>query len=78
MLNKVSTRDLNNFSVQINRLGRDDWTNHIAVNDEIMSQVPTGILYSNDEKAITDEVTGILKKVCTYSALLEVNYDIHA
>ena len=78
VLNKVMTRDLNNFSVTLNRVGRNDWTTNIQSNDEIMAQVPTGILFGGDEQAITQEVTGILKKVCTYSALLEINYDIHA
>ena len=78
VLNRVTTRDLNSFSVQINRIGRDDWTQNISSNDEIMSLVPTNILFGNNEQAITQEVTGILKKVCTYSALLEITYDIHA
>lgn len=78
VLNKVQTRDLNNFSVQITRLGRDDWTPTFSQNDEIMTMLPTEVLLSEDPKAVTESMTGILKKPCTYSALLQIEYDIHA
>ena len=78
VLSKVTTRDLNSFNVQITRIGREDWSTSVSSHDEIMSQIPTSVLFGGDEQAITQEVTGILKKVCTYSALLEIAYDIHA
>ena len=76
VLSKVSTRDLNNFSLQITRVGRDDWTNNIQQNDEIMSLVSSNVMAAG-EQAITDEVTGILKRNYTYSTRLEIQYDMH-
>lgn len=74
----MTTRDLNNFSVSLNRIGKNDWSTSVSSHDDIMSQIPTSVLFGGDEEAITREITGILKKTCTYSALLEINYDIHA
>ena len=76
VLSKVSTRDLNNFSLQITRVGRDDWTNNIQQNDEIMSLVSSNVMAAG-EQAITDEVSGILKRNYTYSTRLEIQYDMH-
>ena len=71
VLSKVQTRDLNQFSVQINRIGMDSW-------DTFMSSIPTDVLFDKDEEALETHVSKMFQKVCTYSALLEIAYDIHA
>ena len=43
VLNHVSSRDLNNFFVQIHRVNKGDWSN-ITTNDEIMSTIPHEVL----------------------------------
>lgn len=75
VLDKQSTRDLNNFSVQISRLGRDDWVSG-SNNDEVMQLVPHEIRRSNDAKQITDEVADIMRRPYTYSARIEIQYEM--
>ena len=75
VLDKQSTRDLNNFSVQISRLGRDDWVSG-SNNDEVMQLVPHEIRRSGDAKQITDEVADIMRRPYTYSARIEIQYEM--
>ncbi len=75
VLNKQSTRDLNNFSVQISRLGEDNWVNQKA-NDDIMQLVPRDIIRENDPKKIAAEIADIVKRPYTYSARIEIQYEM--
>ena len=75
VLDKQSTRDLNNFSVQISRLGRDDWVSG-SNNDEVMQLVPHEIRRLGDAKQITDEVADIMRRPYTYSARIEIQYEM--
>ena len=75
VLNKQSTRDLNNFSVQISRLGEDNWVNQKA-NDDIMQLVPRDIIRENDPKKLAAEIADIVKRPYTYSARIEIQYEM--
>lgn len=74
VLSRVSTRDLNNFNVQIHRVHTNDWGN-IKVTDEIMSAVPHDVIMRQDPKELTDAIAGICKRDYTFSARIEVQYE---
>ena len=80
VLQHVSTRDLNNFAVQISPIGRDDWSTNMQANDEMLSFIDTATLLNTGDEAGRDAaklaITGLLQKNCTYSALLEIQYDM--
>lgn len=76
VLSKVSSRDLNQFSVQIHRLGNKDWS-HVTAGDEIVRAVPHDVLISEDATQISQSVSGILKRPYSYSARLEIQYEVH-
>ena len=77
MLNKVSTRDLNNFSVQIHRLGNKDW-NNLTVNDEIVSAIPESILNTPDnEELINSHLQNLMKRQYSWTARLELQYEVN-
>ena len=77
VLNKVNTRDLNNFTVQLHRIGNKDWT-AINAHDEIMSAVPNDIIWSGDQEALTKHVGKIMATPYSFSARLELTYEVVA
>jgi hypothetical protein len=74
VLSKVSTRDLNNFTVQIHRIHKNDWSN-INTNDEIMSAIPHDIIMRADPAELTAAIQGICRRDYTFSARIEVEYE---
>lgn len=74
VLSKVSTRDLNNFNVQIHRIHKNDWSN-ISTNDEIMSALPHDVITRSDPQELTNAIQGIIKRDYTFSARIEVEYE---
>jgi len=74
VLNQVSSRDLNNFFVQIHRVNKGDWSN-ITTNDEIMSAIPHEVLLRSDPTELTDAINSICKRDYTFSARIEVEYE---
>lgn len=84
VLNKVSTRDLNQFSLQISRIKSDNW--ELANNDaEIMRAVPIEIMVQSKsdpsgkgKSILTNCIDEILTKPYSYTARLEVEYEIAA
>jgi len=77
VLNKVSTRDLNNFSVQIHRLGNRDWDN-LTANDEIVSAIPDAILNANDNQdLINTHLQKLMKRQYSWTARLELQYEVN-
>jgi len=76
VLSKVSTRDLNNFSVQIHRIGNKDW-NNITANDEIISTIPDNILNQNSEEAISAHIQNIMKRQYSFTARIEMQYEVN-
>jgi len=75
VLSKVSSRDLNNFSVQIHRIGNKEW-NDIKSNDELLSLIPDHIMDSEDQVKITTVVKGILKPQFSFTARMELQYEV--
>ena len=76
VLSKVSTRDLNNFSVQIHRIGNKDW-NTITANDEIISAIPDHIINLNSEEAIGTHIQAIMKRQYSFTARIEMQYEVN-
>lgn len=76
VLSKVSTRDLNNFTVQIHRVHKNDWSN-INANDEIMSAIPHDVIMRAEPNELTAAIQGICKRDYTFSARIEVQYECH-
>ena len=76
VLSKVSTRDLNNFSVQIHRIGNKDW-NTITANDEIISAIPDHIINLNSEEAIGTHIQTIMKRQYSFTARIEMQYEVN-
>ena len=75
VLSKVSTRDLNNFSVQIHRIGNKDW-NNITANDEITSTVPDHVI-SLGEEATSTYIQNVMKRQYSWTARLELQYEVN-
>jgi hypothetical protein len=77
VLNKVSTRDLNNFSVQIHRIGNKDW-NNITSNDELVSAIPNEVMSKPDnQEEIARHLAGLMKRQFSWTARLELQYEVH-
>ena len=76
VLSKVSSRDLNNFSVQIHRIGNKEW-NDIKANDELLSLIPDHIMDSGDQVQISAAVKGILKRQFSFTARMELQYEVN-
>jgi hypothetical protein len=74
VLNKVSTRDLNNFSVQIHRLGHKDWIG-CTNNDELLSHIPDNVHMSNIGADINAHLVGLQKRPYSYTVRIEVQYE---
>jgi hypothetical protein len=75
VLSKVSTRDMNDFSVQIHRLGNTEWAN-FKMTDELINTVPSDILYSGDEAKLSEAIKRVMKTNYSWSARLEVTYSV--
>lgn len=73
VLNKVSTRDLNNFAIQIHRLGHRDWVS-CSNNDEILSALPTGA-HGKTAEEITSHMQLVQRTPYSYNVRLEVQYE---
>lgn len=75
ILSKVSTRDLNQFSVQIHRLGNKDWS-HVTTGDDILRAVPREVLETGDQERISNSIKAVINHPCSYSCRLEVQYEV--
>ena len=80
VLNRVSTRDLNNFQVQLHRVGRTQWLSDVSSGDdhELLSAVPHQIIAGGDQSAISSSVQAVLDHPRSYMARLEVQYEVNA
>ena len=77
VLNKVNTRDLNNFTVQLHRIGNKEWT-ALNAHDEIMSAVPKEVIWSEDQDLLTKHVGLIMATPYSFSARIEMTYEVVA
>lgn len=80
VLNRVSTRDLNNFSVQLHRVGRSQWLTEAdsAEDHELMSAVPASVRISGDASQIGDSLSMVLQQPYSWMSRIEVQYEINA
>jgi len=76
VLNKVSSRDLNNFAIQIHRLGHRDWVS-CGHNDEITSALPMGGMIGKTSEEITAHMQMVQRTPYSYNVRLEVQYECH-
>lgn len=76
ILNRVSTRDMNDFNVQLHRLSGDEWGS-LKPTDEIFSQVPDEV-YLKGEQAVHQMLAHMSKQNYSFTARLEVKYEIAA
>lgn len=77
VLNRVNTRDLNNFTVQLHRIGNKEWT-ALNAHDEIMSAVPKEVFWKEDPELLTKHVGLIMETPYSFSARLELTYEVVA
>ena len=79
VLKNVSARDLNNFSLQIHRLGNKEWTDFTS-NSEIMSILPDEMSraeHNGDQADLSRSISHILAKPYDFSARIEVTYEVN-
>lgn len=77
VLSRVSTRDLNTFSVQLHRLGSDNWA-ELGDGAEFLQGMPQDISWNAEQKqaAETKWLELQMKKPCSYTATVEIEYEI--
>lgn len=80
VLNRVSTRDLNNFSVQLHRVGRTQWLTEAdsAQDNELLSALPHDVRATADAGAISDALNTVLQQPFSWMSRIEVQYEINA
>lgn len=74
ILNRVSTRDMNDFNVQLHRCNGEDWGN-LQATDELFSQIPDEV-YMKGEGAVHKMLSHMTKQNYSFTARLEVKYQI--
>ncbi len=75
VLSKVNQRNLNDFTMQIHRIGNKDWSS-FNFQDEIISAVPPKILATEDNAKINTAVSSILKMPYQLSARFEIVFEV--
>lgn len=77
VLSRVSTRDLNQFTIQLHRIGEPNWD---AVGDgtDLLSDFIPNPTWTNDQRIDAEAryMEMMLKKPCTYMSRLELEYEI--
>lgn len=80
VLSKVSTRDMNDFSVQLHRIGTNDWVDHSII-EEIHSAIPADVDLINqqnpDLKHRSQYISAALNKPYNWTARIRVKYEIN-
>lgn len=76
VLNKVSTRDLNSFSIQIARIGSDGWNSSASLMNELRRAMPEHEVSSKSEEEVQKYMTSLISKQSSYSARLELQYEL--
>lgn len=77
VLSKISTRDLNTFSVQLHRLGTENW-GELNDGSEFLADMPREIAW-NAEQTQAAEAKWMemqLKRPCSYVGTFEIEYEI--
>lgn len=77
VLSKVSTRDLNNFTVQLHRVGKTGWLNEHYNEHELLRAIPHEVMASKSDEAISNSLDTVFKKPYSYMTRLEVVYEVN-
>jgi hypothetical protein len=80
VLNRVSTRDLNNFEVQLHRVGRSQWLSEAEAHEdhELISAVPHHIVAGGNPVEIQQSIDTILNTPRSFWLRCECMYEINA
>jgi hypothetical protein len=76
VLKNVGTQDLNNFTVQISRLGNKDWIN-MQDNNEILSAIPHEVYVENNEQKTADYCAALMRRNFALTARFEITYNVN-
>lgn len=77
VLSRVSTRDLNQFSIQLHRLNELDWADPGDGTEFLADFIPNP-QWSDEEAKLNEAryMETVVRKPCTYSARIEIEYEI--
>lgn len=77
VLSRVSTRDLNQFAIQLHRIGEANW-DEVGDGTELLADFVYNPTWTNEETkdAEGQYMESMLKKPCTYTARIELEYEI--
>lgn len=77
VLSRIATRDLNTFSIQLHRLGNENWAD-LGDGAEFLQDMPQDITWSAEERQAAEakwmEIQ--LKRPCSYLATIELEYEL--
>ena len=78
VLSKVSTRDMNDFSVQLHRIGSADWVDNSLI-EELHTTISAGVDLQNrtDPKHRANYISAALAKPYSWTARIRVKYEIN-
>jgi hypothetical protein len=77
VLSKIATRDLNTFSVQLHRIGNENW-GELGDGSEFLQDMPQDIAWSAEQRQAAEAkwMELQMKKPCTYIATFELEYEL--
>ena len=77
MLSKVSTQNLNDFSVELHRIGTRDWLDLQDGEDALASfQPPIGASVEEISDLETKHLEDFCEQRCSYHARLELTFEV--
>ena len=78
VLSKVHTKDLNNFSVELCRIGTSDWLDIVNVQESLTSfNVPYGTSEDEIHKMQSHHFESFLTQKASYYARLEITFEVN-
>lgn len=77
VLSRISTQDLNTFSLQLHRIGTDNWLD-MQDGSEIMTGMDAYPTWTPEQRLESEAqyLATALKKPCMFTATLEIEYEI--
>eukprot|EP00961_Rhodomonas_salina_P268976 3634785-Rhodomonas_salina.3 len=77
VLSRIATRDLNTFSVQLHRIGNDNW-GELCYCAEFLQDMPHDIGWCADQRQAAEGkwMELQMRKPCSYMATIELEYEI--
>lgn len=79
VLSRVATQDLNSFSVQLHRIGNDNWGD-LGDGTEFLQDMPQDMSWEASQRQAAEAkwMELQMKKPCSYMATLELEYEVQA